>query len=107
MNNNYRGIYALSEGSPALAVNIYNKTAYNPKVLTDLSEIKKQVVSLDLHKMPVKDAELKTIAQFENLSAVLNPEFHRHYRGHVKGASIAEILKIAICCGHPADPSYI
>ncbi len=54
LNNNYRGIYPVGAGSPALAVNIYNKSTYTPKVLTELSDIKKQVVSLDLHKMPVK-----------------------------------------------------
>jgi uncharacterized membrane protein len=67
LNNNYCGIYPLAEGSPALSVDIYNKSLYTPKVLEGLSAIKKQVVSLDLHKMPVKDAELKTIAGFENL----------------------------------------
>jgi uncharacterized membrane protein/mono/diheme cytochrome c family protein len=70
LNNNYRGIYPLSEGSPALAVVVYNKTAYSPKVLNELGAIKKQIVSLDLHKMPVKDQELKIIAQFENLRAL-------------------------------------
>ena len=67
LNNNYRVIYPLAKESSALAVNVYNKTSYTPKVLEELSEIKKQVVSLNLNKMPVKDAELKTIAQFENL----------------------------------------
>jgi uncharacterized membrane protein len=67
LNNNYRVVYAIAKGSPALAVNIYNKASYTPSVLTDLSDIKKQVVSLNLSKMPVKDAELKIIAQFENL----------------------------------------
>ncbi|MDB5136898.1 MAG: cytochrome [Mucilaginibacter sp.] len=67
LNNNYCGVYPLAEGSPALAVDVYNKSAYSPKILEGLNEIKKQVVSLDLHKLPVKDAELKTIAKFENL----------------------------------------
>jgi uncharacterized membrane protein len=67
LNNNYCGIYPLAEGSPALVVDIYNKSGYNPKILEGLSDIKKQVVSLDLHKMPVHDAELKTIAKFANL----------------------------------------
>jgi uncharacterized membrane protein len=74
LNSNYCGIYPLNSGSPALAVNIYNKTAYSPQVLNGLTEIRKQVVSLDLHKMPVKDDELKTIAKFENLR-VLNLNF--------------------------------
>lgn len=67
LNNNYRVIYALANASPALAVNIYNKSTYNTKILDELSGIKKQVVSLDLNKMPVKDSDLKTIAKFENL----------------------------------------
>src|SRR3569833_1266217 len=67
LGNNYRVISQLAQGSPALSVDIYNKSVYNPKVLEDLAPIKKQVVSLNLDRMPVKDAELKTIAQFENL----------------------------------------
>ena len=65
LNNNYRVIYPLSQDSPALGVNIYNKKTYQPKALKELSGLKKQVVSLDLSKMPVKDAELKTISGFE------------------------------------------
>ena len=67
LNNNYRVIYALANGSPALAVNIYNKSTYSTKALDELNGIKKQVVSIDLNKMPVKDGDLKTIAGFENL----------------------------------------
>jgi uncharacterized membrane protein len=74
LNNNYRVINQLAEGSPALVVDIYNKAVYNPKVLEDLSAIKKQVVSLSLDRMPVKDAELKTVAGFENLRT-LNLDF--------------------------------
>jgi len=67
LNNNYRVIYPVAQGSPALGVDIYNSSSYRPGVLAELSGIKKQVISIDLDKMPVKDAELKTIAQFENL----------------------------------------
>ena len=41
LNNNYRVIYPVAQGSPALGVNIYNKAAYQPKVLDELSGIKK------------------------------------------------------------------
>jgi uncharacterized membrane protein len=71
LNNNYRVIYPIAEGSPALGVNIYNKSSYNSKVLEELIPIKKQVISLDLNKMPVEDDELKTIAQFENLHTLI------------------------------------
>ncbi|MEO7215267.1 c-type cytochrome domain-containing protein [Mucilaginibacter sp.] len=67
LNNNYRVVYPLAAESPALAVNIYNKSTFNVKALEELSPISKQVVSLDLNKMPVKDADLKAVAKLENL----------------------------------------
>jgi uncharacterized membrane protein len=67
LNNNYRVVYALSKESPALAVNIYNKNAYSVKSIDELAPVKTQVVSLELNKMPVKDADLKSVAQFANL----------------------------------------
>jgi uncharacterized membrane protein len=88
LNNNYRVIYPLANGSVALAVNIYNKSTYNVKVLDELSPIKKQVVSLDLNKMPVKDADLKTIAQFENLRN-LNLNF-----SDITGKSLKELAAL-------------
>lgn len=88
LNNNYRGIYPLAEGSPALVVDIYNKRGYNAGILKGLSEIKKQVVSLDLHKMPVKDEELKTIAQFENLRS-LNLNFT-----DITGSTLRELASL-------------
>ncbi|WP_029275587.1 FN3 associated domain-containing protein [Pedobacter borealis] len=67
LNNNYRNIYPLAKESPALAVNIYNKSVYKPSVLKELSEVKKQIVSLNLSGMPLGDEDLKIIAGFENL----------------------------------------
>jgi uncharacterized membrane protein len=67
LNNDYRTIAPLARESPALAVNLYNQSTYSVEKLQELSEIKKQVVSLNLNKLPVKDADLKTISQFENL----------------------------------------
>ncbi|GAB3316175.1 chitobiase/beta-hexosaminidase C-terminal domain-containing protein [Larkinella ripae] len=67
LNNDYRTIAPLAKESPALAVNLYNRSTYSAEKLQELSDIKKQVVSLSLNKLPVKDADLKTISQFENL----------------------------------------
>ncbi|NIJ55146.1 c-type cytochrome domain-containing protein [Dyadobacter arcticus] len=67
LNTDYRTILPLARESPALAVNIYNGSAYTVKQLDDLSAIRKQVISLNLNKMPVKDQDVKSIAQFENL----------------------------------------
>lgn len=67
LNTDYRTILPLARESPALAVNIYNASAYNVKQLDELEAIRKQVISLNLNKMPVKDADVKSIAKFENL----------------------------------------
>jgi uncharacterized membrane protein len=67
LNTNYRTISPLAKESPALSVNIYNRSAYTPAQLQELSEIEQQVVSLNLNKMPVKDEDLKTVAKFKNL----------------------------------------
>ncbi|WP_316753098.1 c-type cytochrome domain-containing protein [Pedobacter gandavensis] len=85
LNNNYRIVYTLAKESPALAVNIYNKSVYKPEALKELEPLKKQIVSLDLKGLPVADSELKTIAGFENLNT-LNLNFTR-----VTGAGLKEL----------------
>ena len=70
LNTDYRTVAALARESPALAVNLYNKAAYGPEKLQELSTIKQQVVFLNLNKLPVKDADLTYVAQFENLRKV-------------------------------------
>lgn len=67
LNTDYRTVASLARESPALAVNLYNKVSYTPEKLAELSLVKQQVVYLNLNKMPVKDADLKRINQFENL----------------------------------------
>ena len=67
LNTDYRTIAPVAKESPALDVSIYNRDLYSTKQLDELGEIKKQVVSLSLNKLPVKDADLKSVSQFENL----------------------------------------
>jgi uncharacterized membrane protein len=67
LNNNYRVIYALDKISPALEVNIYNRSIYKPEAIKEMMPVKKQIVSLNLNNLPIKDEELKTIGAFENL----------------------------------------
>ena len=67
LNNNYRVIYPLTKESPALVVNLYNRSVFKSASLDELRAIKEQIVSLDLNKMPVRDADLKYISQFKNL----------------------------------------
>ncbi|HTI58767.1 FN3 associated domain-containing protein [Mucilaginibacter sp.] len=106
LNNNYRGIYQLSEGSPALAVDIYNKAKYTPKVLEELSPVKKQVVSLNLNKMPVKDADLKTIAGFENLRT-LNLNFSDITGANLKDLASLKYLRSLSLAGTKLTPKAL
>lgn len=54
-------------GSPALSVNFFNANLFNSAQLNELKEVKTQVVSLDLARMPLKDEDIKLISEFENL----------------------------------------
>ena len=106
LNNNYRVIYPVAQGSPALGVNIYNNAIYQPKVLEELSGIKKQVIWLDLNKMPVKDAELKTIAQFENLRT-LNLNFSDVTGATLKNLAPLKYLRSLSLAGDKVDANAI
>jgi uncharacterized membrane protein len=67
LNNNYRVIKQLGKNSPALSVSFFGKAIYKSEHLKELSEIKEQVLHLNLSKMPVEDAEATTIQSFPNL----------------------------------------
>jgi len=67
LNNNYRHVSPLAIGSPALGVYFFGAAQFNPTQLLELLDVKEQVVSLNLNKMPVTDNDLKTISKFSNL----------------------------------------
>jgi len=67
LNTNYRAVYPLAKESSAIAVDFFGASFFQSDQLKDLLEIKTQLVSLNLDKMPVTDNDLKTIGQFTNL----------------------------------------
>lgn len=67
LNTVNRVVTAEALESPALHVSFFNSKLFKAEQLAELSKIKKQIVSLDLSQMPVKDADLKIIGGFENL----------------------------------------
>lgn len=67
LNNDYRDVSPLAEGSPALSVNLFSRANYSVQKLEELNRVKTQIVFLNLNKMPVTDNDLKVIGQFENL----------------------------------------
>lgn len=67
LNTDYRTVSFLAQQSPALEVNIYNKSQYAARQLEELKPVRMQIVDLNLSKMPVKDKDLSIVASFENL----------------------------------------
>jgi len=106
LNNNYRGVYTVAKGSPALDVNIYNQASYNANVLKDLAPVKRQIVSLDLNAMPVKDEELKTIAGFENLRT-LNLNFTNVTGSGLQALQTLKFLNELSLSGTKLNPVYL
>ena len=75
-------------GSPALTVSFFNSTIFNTGQLKELSKIKNQIVTLNLAKMPLTDADMKIISEFENLRR-LNLSFTG-----INGTSLQELQKL-------------
>jgi len=67
LNTDYRAVYPLATGSPAIAVDFFGAAFFKSDQLKELLPIKTQLVSLNLAKMPVTDDELSTIGEFANL----------------------------------------
>ena len=67
LNTDYRTIRPIAKGSPGLDVRIFNKETYSVNQLEELNEIKEQVISLSLAKLPVKNEDLKKVVMFNNL----------------------------------------
>ena len=88
LNNNYRVVKPLALGSPALGVEFFSIEQFRPEQLKDLLEVKNQIVSLNLDKMPVTDEDIKTISQFLNLRK-LNLSFT-----NITGATLNELSKL-------------
>ncbi|MHA8101106.1 c-type cytochrome domain-containing protein [Aquirufa nivalisilvae] len=67
LSNEYRTIMLFAKDSPALSVNFFNKAQYKAPKLEELKEIKQQIVTLSLAKMPVQNADLAFVKIFEHL----------------------------------------
>jgi len=88
LNTSNRVVSPEALGSPALSVNFYNSKLFTSDQLKELSQVKQQIVDLDLAKMPLKDADVKLIGEFTNLRR-LNLSFTG-----ITGAALEELKKL-------------
>jgi uncharacterized membrane protein len=88
LSNDNRVITPLFINSPALAVNFYNRAFYKTDEVTALRPLNSQIVEMNLDNMPVKDDDLKILAEFTNLRRLnLNSSA-------ITGNTLAELKKI-------------
>ena len=67
LRTDYRNVYPLALGSPALQVDFYTASQFEAEQLKELLPVKEQLVSLNLNRMPVKDEDLSIISKFTSL----------------------------------------
>jgi len=73
LNNPFRSLRPESFNSPALHAQLFVRQTYEPRQLRELTAVKEQLVYLNLSGLPIKDDELKTVGEFQNLrKLVLN-----------------------------------
>lgn len=92
LNTSYRVVYPVALYSPALNVNFYSPQFFKSSQLSELEPLSRQIVSLNLDKMPVTDADIPAIARFTNLR-VLNLSFTGVTGSGIAGLKSLEKLK--------------
>lgn len=88
LRTNYRLVNPLALGSPALGVEFFGAAQFKSEQLKELLDVKGQIVSLNLNKMPVTDEDLTIIGQFVQLRK-LNLSFT-----NIKGTGLAAFKKL-------------
>ncbi|MHA8108661.1 c-type cytochrome domain-containing protein [Aquirufa sp. A-Brett2-W8] len=67
VNTPYCTVYPIAYESPALQADFYVAAKFDPKTLSDLSQVSEQLVGLQLSKMPITNESLGLLSKFANL----------------------------------------
>lgn len=67
VNTPFCSVRSISSQSPALEAEFFVAKKFDVKTLENLSKVATQLISLNISKMPIKDAELKEIAKLTHL----------------------------------------
>jgi hypothetical protein len=102
LNTENRVVQALALESPALVANFYGASLYKSEQLKELLEVKQQLVSLNLNKIPATNADMKLVGQFTNLRK-LNLAFTNISSEGLKELSSLKKLKQLSLSGVPLN----
>ena len=102
----FRKVNPIYPDSPALEVAYFGASAFDPKSLTELSSIQNQVVKLTLNRMPLQEADLSVLADFQNLESL-----HLNF-SDVPGQQLEYLIKLPklqtlALSGNPLDETGI
>lgn len=106
LNDPYRVVTPIAQDEPALAATFFIRDQFKPARLEELLSVKEQLVSLNLSKMPVTDAECEIIKKFENLEK-LNLNFSSVTARGLKTLSSLKNLKSISLTGVNLDAAGI
>lgn len=67
VNTPYCTVYPIAYESPALQADFYVEAKFDPKTLSDLTQVSEQLVGLQLSKMPISNESLGLLSKFANL----------------------------------------
>jgi hypothetical protein len=67
VNTPYCTVYPIANESPALQADFYVAAKFDPKTLSDLSQVSEQLVGLQLSKMPITNESLNLVSKFTHL----------------------------------------
>ena len=67
VNTPYCTVYPIANESPALQADFYVSAKFDPKTLSDLTQVNEQLVGLQLSKMPINNESLSLVSKFTNL----------------------------------------
>ncbi len=88
VNTPFCTVTPLATNSPALSASFYVAQRFDTETLKNLTKVSEQLVSLNLSKMPLKDADLKLVSGFENLEKlILNAT-------DITGDNLSELTKL-------------
>jgi len=66
-----RSVFQIAKNEPAIQADFYLKESFKTKDLEELLDVKEQLISLNLSRMPVEDSDVRIISRFTNLE-ILN-----------------------------------